>query len=211
MKKRVLPEPEPPTTSTFFIPGISRIFGPAGHHQPLRLGQNDVIFRLGVHKGSNIRLRAPAGAPVFHILPVLFGIFPFHIDHQANHCGANQPDQPVNRRAGHRSLKGQSKTICQPQQLCGSVNTGSQPHRLANLGKEPKEYKIRKVRALYFFRISVIFIAPALHAPLFFTGSRAIFLAISLNFDSWERRDGLFSRFTVFCVYFLKAASIASA
>ena len=74
-----------------FIPGKSRIFGPAGHHQPLRLGQDDVVFRLGVHKRSNIRLRAPAGAPVFHILPVLFGIFTFHIDHQANHCGADQP------------------------------------------------------------------------------------------------------------------------
>lgn len=150
-----------------FYSGQKPDFGSAGHHKPFRLGQDDVVFRLGVHKGGNIRLCAPAGAPVFHILPVLFGIFPFHINHKTNQRGTDQPNQPVNRRTGHRSLKGQGKAIRQSQQLCRSVNTGSQPYRLANLGKEPKEYKIRQVGQYILFTKSAGFIVPALHAPCF--------------------------------------------
>ena len=91
--------------------------------------------------------------------------------------------------------------------LLGKQNT----RRFANLGKEPKEYKIREVRKHILFQNIRHLHRSGPPCSLFFTGSRASFLAISLNFDSWERRDGLFSRFTVFCVYFLKAASMASA
>ena len=65
-----------------FIAGMSRILRPAGHHKPLGLCQDNVVFRFRVHKRGNICFVAPAGAPVFHIFAVLFGILSFKIDCQ---------------------------------------------------------------------------------------------------------------------------------
>ena len=60
-----------------FVSGIGRVLWSAGHHKPFGLRKNDVILRLWVHKGGNISFGAPAGASVFHIFSVLFGVLAF--------------------------------------------------------------------------------------------------------------------------------------
>ena len=53
------------TTSTssnnqhILIACVSRVFRPPGHHKPLGLCENDIVFRFGIHKRSNVRFRSP--------------------------------------------------------------------------------------------------------------------------------------------------------
>ena len=42
-----------------FVAGVGGILGAAIQHQPFALGENDVIFLLGVHVGCNIFPGAP--------------------------------------------------------------------------------------------------------------------------------------------------------
>ena len=42
-----------------FIAGMGRILRPAGHHKPLGLRQDNVVFRFRVHKRGNICFVAP--------------------------------------------------------------------------------------------------------------------------------------------------------
>ena len=41
------------------VPGRLRVFGPPGHGQAFGLGQQDVVFKLGVDVGGNIRGGTP--------------------------------------------------------------------------------------------------------------------------------------------------------
>lgn len=42
-----------------FVPRCFGVFGPPGHSQPFRLGQQDIVFKLGVNVGRNILGRSP--------------------------------------------------------------------------------------------------------------------------------------------------------
>ena len=42
-----------------FIAGMGRILRPAGHHKPLGLRQDNVVFRFRVHKRGNICFVTP--------------------------------------------------------------------------------------------------------------------------------------------------------
>jgi len=59
MKKRVLPLPEPPMTSTFLFRAFFGIRRTAAHGQALRLGQDDVVPRVSVHERRNVAWLSP--------------------------------------------------------------------------------------------------------------------------------------------------------
>ena len=41
------------------VPGRLRVFGPPGHGQAFGLGQQDVVFKLGIDKGLDVLFVAP--------------------------------------------------------------------------------------------------------------------------------------------------------
>jgi len=66
-----------------FVPCRLRVLGTAVHGQPICGDEDDIVLKIRVDKGLDIRRRPPAGGTVLCILPKLFGIFPFEIDGKA--------------------------------------------------------------------------------------------------------------------------------
>ena len=65
--KAVLAEPLPPTIRTFLFRAVFGSFWAAVHRQPLRLRENDVVFKRGIDVGLDVLGGSPTGAAVFQI------------------------------------------------------------------------------------------------------------------------------------------------
>ena len=66
-----------------FVSCILRKFRAAVHSQPLRLCQDDIIFKYRINKWFNVFFISPSCRTVFFALPELFCIFPFHVHNTA--------------------------------------------------------------------------------------------------------------------------------
>ena len=67
-----------------FVSGILGILGSIGHHQPLRLGQKDIVLKHRIDEGLDILCGAPPGAAVFHVFAVLLRVLALDVYSQAN-------------------------------------------------------------------------------------------------------------------------------
>ena len=78
-----------------FISGILRLLWAARHRDSLRLRHGDVLEKVLVHVGGDIRRRTPAGRAVFDSVAVLLSVFAFQVDrHAKDHC-TGYADQQV--------------------------------------------------------------------------------------------------------------------
>lgn len=145
-QKRVLPEPLPPTIRTFFIPRRFGVFGAAIHRQPLRLRENDVVLKCGIDVGLDVLGGSPSRAAVLQIFAEFLCVFALDIDRQPNGDGGGNAHAQVNgMKAGDKGVKRRVQAGHNVQQFRRSVRTGSQPHRLADLGGQQCDEHIRNI------------------------------------------------------------------
>ena len=84
-----------------FVPGRLGVFGPPGHGQAFGLGQQDVVFKLGVDVGGNVLGGAPSGRAVFLALAVLLGVLALAVhDEPDSHCPGNAHAEVKRMQAG---------------------------------------------------------------------------------------------------------------
>ncbi len=79
------------------VPGRLWVFGPPGHSQAFGLGQQDVIFKLGVDVGGNVLGGAPPGRAVFLALAILLGILAFAVHNEPDSHRSNNAHTQVKR------------------------------------------------------------------------------------------------------------------
>ena len=58
-----------------FIPRCLGVLGAAFHRQPFRLGQDDIVFKVGVNIGFNVRRLAPPCRAVLNVFAVFLCVF----------------------------------------------------------------------------------------------------------------------------------------
>ena len=138
------------------VPGRLGVFGPPGHGQAFGLGQQDVVFKLGVDVGGNVFGGAPSGRAVFFALAVLLGIFALAVhDEPDSHRPGKAHAQVERVQAGQRACKGGRDAVRQVEQLCRSVRARRQTVRLPAFGEQVHEQQIRQIQhqQLFQFRL----------------------------------------------------------
>ena len=129
-----------------FVPRRFRVFGAAVHRQPLRLRENDVVLKCGIDVGLDVLGGSPTGAAVLQIFAEFLCVFALDIDRQPNGDGGGNAHAQVNgMKAGDKGVERRVQAGHNVQQLRGSVRTGSQPHRLADLGGQQRDEHIRNI------------------------------------------------------------------
>ena len=89
------------------VPGRLGVFGPPGHGQAFGLGQQDVVFKLGVDVRGNVFGGAPPGRTVFLALAVLLGVLALAVHDEPDSHRTNNANAEVKRmQAGQRVCKG---------------------------------------------------------------------------------------------------------
>ena len=135
------------------VPGCFGVFGPPGHGQAFGLGQQDVVFKLGVDVGGNVLGGAPSGRAVFFTLAVLLGILAFAVhDEPDSHRPGNAHAQVKRMQAGQRVCKGGGDAARQVEQLCRSIRARSQTVRLPAFGEQVHEQQIRQIQQQQLFQ-----------------------------------------------------------
>ena len=90
-----------------FVPGRLGVFGPPGHGQAFGLGQQDVVFKLGVDVRGNVFGGAPPGRTVFLTLAVLLGVLALAVHDEPDSHRPGKAYAEVKRvQAGQRACKG---------------------------------------------------------------------------------------------------------
>ena len=139
-----------------FVPGCFGVFGPPGHGQAFCLGQQDVVFKLGVDVGGNVLGGAPPGRAVFFTLAVFLGVLAFAVhDEPDSHRPGNAHAQVKRMQAGQRACKGSRDAVRQVEQLCRSIRARRQTVRLPAFGKQVHEQQVRQIQhqQLFQFRL----------------------------------------------------------
>ena len=97
-----------------FIPGCFGVFGPPGHGQAFGLGQQDVVFKLGVDVRGNVFGGAPPGRTVFLTLAVLLGVLALAVhDEPDSHRPGKAYAEVKRMQAGQRVCKGSRDAVRQ--------------------------------------------------------------------------------------------------
>ena len=126
------------------VPGRLGVFGPPGHGQAFGLGQQDVVFKLGVDVRGNVFGGAPPGRTVFLALAVLLGVLALAVhDEPDSHRPGNAHAQVKQMQAGQRACKGDRDAVRQVEQLCRSIHARRQTVRLPAFGEQVHEQQIR--------------------------------------------------------------------
>ena len=135
------------------VPGRLRVFGPPGHGQAFGLGQQDVVFKLGVDVGGNVLGGAPSGRAIFFTLAVFLGVLAFAVhDEPDSHRSNNAHAQIKRMQAGQRVCKGNRDAARQVEQLCRSIRARRQTVRLPAFGEQVHEQQIRQIQHQQFFQ-----------------------------------------------------------
>jgi len=83
------------------VPGRLGVFGPPSHGQAFGLGQQDVVFKLGVDVRGNVFGGAPPGRAVFFALAILLGVLALAVyDEPDSHRSNNAHAQIKRMQAG---------------------------------------------------------------------------------------------------------------
>ena len=129
------------------VPGRLGVFGPPGHGQAFGLGQQDVVFKLGVDVGGNILGGAPPGRAVFFTLAVLLGVLALAVHNETDSHRPNNAHTQVKRvQAGQRACKGDRDAARQVEQLCRSIRARRKTVRLPAFGEQVHEQQIRQIQ-----------------------------------------------------------------
>ena len=114
-----------------FVPRRFRVFWAAVHRQPLRLRENDVVFKRGIDVGLDVLGGSPTGAAVFQIFAEFLGIFALDIDRQPNGDGGSNAHAQVNgMKAGDKGVERRVQTGHNVQQLRGCLLYTSWAYRV---------------------------------------------------------------------------------
>ena len=134
------------------VPGRFGVFGPPSHGQAFGLGQQDVVFKLGVDVWGDVLGGAPPGRAVFFALAVLLGVFAFAVHNEPDSHRSNNAHAQIKRmQAGQRVCKGSRDAVRQVEQLCRSIRARSQTVRLPAFGKQVHEQQIWQIQHQQFF------------------------------------------------------------
>ena len=135
------------------VPGRLGVFGPPGHGQAFGLGQQDVVFKLGVDVGGNILGGAPPGRTVFLALAVLLGVLALAVHDEPDSHRTNNANAEVKQmQAGQRACKGDRDAARQVEQLCRSIHARRQTVCLPAFGEQVHEQQIRQIQHQQFFQ-----------------------------------------------------------
>ena len=89
------------------VPGRLGVFGPSGHSQAFGLGQQDVVFKLGVDVRGNVLGGTPSGRAVFFTLAVFLGVLALAVHDEPDSHRTNNANAEVKQmQAGQRACKG---------------------------------------------------------------------------------------------------------
>ena len=138
------------------VPGRLGVFGPPGHGQAFGLGQQDVVFKLGVDVGGNILGGAPPGRAVFFTLAVLLGVLALAVHNETDSHRPNNAHTQVKRvQPGQRACKGGGDAARQVEQLGRSIHARRQTVCLPAFGEQVHEQQIRQIQhqQLFQFRL----------------------------------------------------------
>ena len=156
----------------------------------------------------HLKLCTPPGRAVFPIVSKLLGIFALDIYSQPHGGGNADSDAHVSRmKAGHGRGKRIPDTLhhvqCFPTEIC----SGSQPNSLPDFGRKQGNKKVRDIENQKLFPVLLSHRSNS----FFFSRLTPMDCISSLNCASLARTEGRLCCFTVFAVYSLKAAVMASA
>ena len=129
------------------VPGRLGVFWPPGHGQAFGLGQQDVVFKLGVDVRGNVFGGAPPGRTVFLTLAVLLGILAFAVLNEPDGQRTNNAHAQVKRvQAWQRICKGGRDAARQVEQLCRSIHARRQTVCLPAFGEQVHEQQIWQIQ-----------------------------------------------------------------
>ena len=200
-QRRLTEEPRLATAGTadhqnVFISGILRLLWTARHCDPLRLRHGDVLEKVLVHVGSNIRRRTPAGRTILDPVAILLSVLAFQVDrHAKDHCTGYADQQVRGMKTEPRGGKCCREAVPDRKQLAGKVSTGRKPESLCQLIEGIHEQKIREIQQKQFFHVHLCTLR-----SLTFTFSRsmvrcsAFSAACSFAWVSRSRMEGFSSR-----------------
>ena len=195
-----------------FISCRFRILWAAGHGEAFRPGQRNVPIGNGVYVGRDILRPAPSRAAVLNATAIFLRVFCFQIHRQPDKRRPGHAQQQIQRmQAEPEGGKGLGEALGDTKQLFRSVEPRRQPHRLAELVKEPGKQQIRKVRQQDLFQLSRHRSSPRSLFLIFSPRSSSCRFACSLALVSRLRMDGFFSFARFFAENSRKAAVTASA
>ena len=179
-----------------FISGILRLLWTARHRNPFRLRHGDVLEKVLVHVGSNIRRRTPAGRTILDPVAILLSVLAFQVDrHAKDHCTGYADQKVHGMETEPRGGKRRREAVSDGEQLVGKVSTGRKPESLCQLIEGIHEQKIRKVQQKQFFHVHLCTLR-----SLTFTFSRSMVrcsvfsAACSFAWVSRSRMEGFSSR-----------------
>ena len=155
-----------------FVPGVLGFLWAAGHGDPLRLGEKDVLGEVRVHIGGDVGRGAPAGAAILDALTVFLRVFALGVNHQPDqHRAGGAHAQVYQMEAGRQAGKGRRKALPDVEQLLRGVRPRGKPHPLAELVKQIHEDEIREIEDELLFHL---------------VGHRATSRSLVLTFSRWR-------------------------
>ena len=106
-------QPEPGFTGTgaaddqnILVPRIFRVGNPALHGQALGFCQDDIVPGIRIHERHDIRMLSPACGTELFILPELFSVPSFDLNHQPQADTENSANEQIKRlKTGKRRLQ----------------------------------------------------------------------------------------------------------
>ncbi len=133
--KQVRFDPEPGLTGAgtahdqnVFVPGVGRILRPVAHHQPLRFGKDNVVFKDRIHERFDVFGTAPPCGAILEVVFKIFGILPFQIDRQPESYPAGKTHRQIRRmKTRQRVAECRPDRIKERQQLLRTVFSLCQP------------------------------------------------------------------------------------
>ena len=194
-----------------FVPRRFGVFRPPGHSQPFRLGEQDVIFKLGVDIRRYVPGCSPTGAAVFCAVAIFLGVLALEVHHQPHDHGTGDADTQVKQmQAGGGVGKGRRKAVRKVQELPGQVSASGQPVRLPAFPEQIHKDQIREVHNHQFLDVRLHRSSPL---SLTFSLARcwACAAAFCLKADRALRIEGLCSLDSVLAVNSRNAWSRLSA
>ena len=191
-----------------FVPCGTGIGGTVVHGQAFRLGENDVILKGRIDIGGDVGGGTPPGGTVLLVVPKFLGVLAFDIHSQPHGSGNADSDTQVSRmEAGRWRGKRIPDTLhhvqCFPTEIC----SGGHPNSLSELRRKQGDKKVRNIGNQNLFPV---FLSQRSNS-FFFSRFTPMDCISSLNNASFARTEGRLCCFTVFAVYSLKAAVMASA
>mgnify|MGYP002109329490 CR=1 FL=1 len=101
-----------------FVPRRLGVFGTVGHHEPLGLGENDVVLKLRIDVRGDILGLAPTGRAVFQIFAEFLCVLALDVHDKTNEQGGRNAHAQVDGvEAGQRRPERGGKALHEVQRI----------------------------------------------------------------------------------------------